>query len=226
MRKRFTSWVGRFNFSRAGLVEASYSWWVVLLAKRKSGRRRERSSSGGLSVRRTTDGRSWVFVHPRCTRDTAEDLEEVRLMIDTGEHEIALDELRWLLSDCSENIAAHVLLGELAVEAGDFPLARGHYGAAYQLGLQTLRRAKMPKPLLYAQPANRAFFEAGQGLIGSLEKLGKSAMANEIVATLMELDPSDPLEVRAMVDALRTGGAPVVELSLELPKTEPEKEGA
>jgi hypothetical protein len=116
------------------------------------------------------------------------------------------------------NIAAHSLSGELAAEVGDFPLARGHYGAGYQLGLQTLRRAKMPKPLLYSQPGNRAFFEAGQGLIGSLEKLGKSAMANEVVATLIELDPSDPLKLRAMVDALRTGGAPVVELKLELPK--------
>jgi hypothetical protein len=152
------------------------------------------------------------MVHPRCARDQTEDLEEVRLMIDAGEHEVAIDELRWLLSDCAENIGAHAMLGEIASEAGDWPLARGHYGAGYQLGLQTLRRAKMPKPLLYSQPANRTFFEAGRGLIAVLEKLGKSAMANEVVATLLELDPSDPLEVRAMVDALRTGGAPVVEL--------------
>jgi hypothetical protein len=161
-----------------------------------------------------------VFAHPHCARDQVEDLEEVRLMIDSGELDVALDELRWLLSDCAENIGSHVLLGELAAEMGDFPLARGHYGAGYQLGLQTLRRAKMPKPLLYAQPANQTFFEAGRGLIGSLEKLGKSAMANEVVLTLTELDPSDPLQLRAMVDAMRTGGAPVVQLSLEPPKKE------
>jgi hypothetical protein len=163
-----------------------------------------------------------VFVHPRCARDTAEDLEEVRLMIDAGELEVARDELRWLLADCPENMAAHVLLGELAVDAGDFPLARGHYGAGYQLGLQTLRRAKMPKPVLYSQPANRAFFEAGRGLIGSLEKLGKSTMADEVVATLMSLDPSDPLKLRAMVDGMRTGGTPIVELKLGLPKSDGE----
>src|SRR5688572_7354470 len=186
------------------------------MSKRKHQRRRPGPSPSGLSVRRTVDGRSWVFVHPRCVRDAAEDLEEVRLMIEAGEIEIALDELRWLVSDCPENMAAHVLLGQLAAETGDFPLARGHYGAGYQLGLQTLRREKMPKPLLYSQPANRAFFDAGQGLIGSLEKLGKSAMADEVVATLVELDPSDPLRLRAMVDALRTGGAPVVELSADL----------
>jgi hypothetical protein len=133
-------------------------------------------------------------------------------MIEAGEHEIALDEMRWLLSDCPEFIAAHTMLGDLAATAGDWPLARGHYGAGYQLGLQTLRRAKMPKPLLYSQPANQPFFEAGRGLIGALEKLGKTAMADEIVTTLLLLDPSDPLKLRAIVDALRTGGAPIVSL--------------
>jgi hypothetical protein len=195
------------------------------LSKGNPKRRRSGHSSSELSVRRTTDGRSWVLVHPRCARDTAEDLEEVRMMIDAGETEIAFDELRWLLSDCAENIGAHVLLGELAAEKGDFPLARGHYGAGYQLGLQTLRRAKFPKPLLYSQPANQTFFEAGRGLIGCLERVGQPQMANEVVATLIELDPSDPLELRAMVDTLRTGGAPVVNLSLDFPKRDDKQPG-
>lgn len=129
-------------------------------------------------------------------RDRAEDLDEVRLMIDAGEIEIARDELRWLLSGCPEFIAAHVLLGELAVAEGDLPLARGHYGAGFQLGLQTLRRARMPKPLLYSQPANRPFFDAGNGLIGCLVKLGKRSLASEIVGILLELDPSNPLQLR------------------------------
>lgn len=173
-------------------------------------------------MRRTTDGHSWVLVHPRCVRDRAEDLEEVQMMIEAGESEIALDELRWLLSGCAEFIGAHVLLGELARSAGDVPLARGHYGAGYQLGLQTLRRAKMPKPLLYSQIANRPFFEAGRGLVWSLEKLGKPQMAMEIVTTLSDLDPADPLTLRTMLDEMRSGGAPVVNL---LPKFPREKEG-
>ena len=102
---------------------------------------------------------------------------------------------------------------------GDVPLARGHYGAGYQLGLQTLRRAKMPKPLLYSQPANQSFFEAGRGLVWSLEKLGKPQMAEEVVATLIELDPADPLQLRAMLDELRSGGAPVVDLLPKFPNT-------
>jgi hypothetical protein len=137
-----------------------------------------------------------VLVHPRCARDRAEDLEEARAMIEAGETELATDELRWLLSDCSEFIAAHVMLGELALLGGDLSLARGHYGAGYQLGLQTLRRAKMPRPLLYSLPANRPFFDAGKGLIECLRSLGKQQMAAEIVEMLLELDPSDPLALR------------------------------
>jgi hypothetical protein len=188
------------------------------LSKRKPPRKSP-GSSNGLSVRRSTDGRSWVFVHPRCARDRAEDLEEVEMMIEAGEADVALDELRWLLSGCSEFIAAHVLLGELARAGGDMPLARGHYGAGYQLGLQTLRRAKMPKPLLYSQPANQSFFHAGQGLIISLEKLGKPQLAEEIVATLLEFDPTDSLHLKSMLDELRSGGAPVINLSPKFPNT-------
>ncbi len=138
-------------------------------------------------------------------------------MVEAGESDIALDELRWLLSGCAEFIAAHVVLGELAHDSGDMNLARGHYGAGYQLGLQTLRRGKMPKPLLYSQAANRPFFEAGRGLAWSLEKLGKRQMAEEVVATLVELDSSDPLQLRRMLDELRSGGAPIVDLSPKFP---------
>lgn len=165
-----------------------------------------------MGVRRTADGRSWLLVHPRCVRDRAEDLEEVRAMIDAGELETAVDELRWLLADCSEFIAAHALLGELAVVGHDVPLARGHFGAGYQLGLQTLRRGGMPAPLLYSQPANRPFFAAGRGMAGCLAKLDKWSMAQEVVDTLLRLDPSDPLKLRAMLDEIGSGGLPIVEL--------------
>src|SRR5438045_6408430 len=120
-------------------------------ASRRKAQRGPSRSPSGLGVRRSTDGQSWVFVHPRCVRDRAEDLQEVQLMIDAGETDVALDELRWLLSGCSEFIAAHVLLGDLARDHPDLPLARAHYGAGYQLGLQALRRAQMPQPVLSSQ---------------------------------------------------------------------------
>jgi hypothetical protein len=154
-----------------------------------------------------------VLVHPWCVRDRAEDLENVQAMIEAGEFDVAVDELRWLLSGCPEFIAAHELLGELAVAmSDDLTLARGHFGAGYQLGLQTLRRAKMPKPLLYSQPANRPFLEAGRGLVWTLEKLNRNDMSQEVVETLLELDSSDPLRLKSLVDELRTGGAPLIGL--------------
>jgi hypothetical protein len=183
------------------------------MAKRKPQRRQPARSTNRVEVRRSTDGRSWMLVHPRCARDRAEDLEEVEAMVEAREFDIATDELRWLISGCPEFIAAHRLLGDLALAAGnDVPLARGHYGAGYQVGLNTLRRAKMPAPLQFSQRANQPFFHAGRGLAWCLEKLGKSQMGEEVAATLVRLDPADPLKLRAMLDELRTGGAPVVDL--------------
>jgi hypothetical protein len=195
------------------------------LSKHKS-TNRSQGSSEGVSVRRAANGRGWVLVHPRAARDRAEDLEEVLMMIEAGEMDVALDELRWLLSGCAEFIGAHVLLGEVARISGDLPLARGHYGAGYQVGLQALRRERMPKPLLYSQLANQSFFEAGQGLIWTLEKLGKPQMAEEIVATLVEFDPADPLHLRAMLDELRSGGAPIIDLSPKFPNVNQDGDAA
>jgi len=168
-------------------------------------------------VRRSTDGKSWVFVHPRGARDRAEDLEEVQLMIESGELDVALDELRWLLSGCAEFIPAHVLLGDIARDMNDLPLARAHYGAGYQLGLQALRREKMPKPVLYSQLANQSFFEAGRGLVWALEKLKKPQMAEEVMGGLIELDQSDPMQLRLLLDELRRDGAPVISLMPKFP---------
>lgn len=191
------------------------------MAKRKPQRRSGQPAANGLSVRRATDGQSWVLVHPRCARDRAEDLEEVQLMVDAGEFDLATDELRWLLSGCAEFIAAHVLLGELALATNsDVPLARGHFGAGYQLALKTLRRAKLPTPLLYSQPANQPFFEAGRGLAWCLAKLDKHDMAQEVVDDTLKFDKSDPLKLRAMLDELRSGGLPVVDLLQSFPKRE------
>jgi hypothetical protein len=154
-----------------------------------------------------------MLVHPRCARDRAEDIEEVRRMIEAGELEIAIDELRWLVSGCGEFIEGHLLLGELALAMDDdVALARGHFGFAYQLGAEALRRADTPSPLPYSHPANEAFFEAGRGLASCLGRLNEWPLAEEVVDALVKLDPADPLHLRAMLDELRTGGLPIVEL--------------
>jgi hypothetical protein len=183
--------------------------------------------STGLSVRRTTNGVGWKLVYPRCVRDRAEDILEVRAMIEAGELEIAVDELRWLLSGCSEFVEAHTLLGQLALEmGGDLPLARGHFGYGYQLGWWTVKRAGQVGPLLCSHPANQPFFLAGQGLAWCLHQLDKSHMASEIIESLITMDPSDPLELRTMFDRPQTDDLPMAQLLDTFPeRDQPEPPG-
>ena len=67
-----------------------FSFRIVDVSKGKPKRRRGAASPSGLSIRRSTDGRSWVLVHPRCARDRAEDLDEVRAMVEAGEFDVAV----------------------------------------------------------------------------------------------------------------------------------------
>lgn len=176
-------------------------------------KRPAKPSPNSVQVQRNASGSAWVFSHPKAVREMAEDLEEVRGMIAAGEGEIAVDELRWLLADCSDFLEAHNLLGELALEISqDIPLARGHFGYAYQLGEKAIRRAECRGPLPGDHPANAPFFAAAQGLAWCLEKLGQPDKANEVVALVKQLDPRDPLGVANAVEELRTKGLPIVEL--------------
>lgn len=169
--------------------------------------------SSSLSLRKLSSG-GWVFVHPRAVRDRAEDLEEVQAMIEAEEYDVAIDELRWLLSGCHDFMAAHVLLGELAIEVdNDLPLARGHFGHAYQLGLRTLKRNRCRGPLPGTQPANAPFYAAAYGLTLCLEKKGSPRMADEVAQQSRKLDPADPARIAEMLDELRSGGTPIVSLS-------------
>ena len=141
------------------------------------------------------------------------DLEEVQQMVEAGELEIAMDELRWILSGCSEMLEPHVLLGQIAIELeNDIPLARGHFGFAFQLGEKTLEREACPGPLPGDSPRNAPWYEAARGIAWCFEKQGQPERANQIAETACRFDPSDPAEIRLMIDDLRSGGLPVVEL--------------
>jgi hypothetical protein len=126
------------------------------------------------------------------------DLEEVRGMLEAGESHIAIDELRWLLDDCHEFLAAHRLLGELALADDDLKLARGHFGIAFHLGAHAAKKAKGTLP--YAREANRDFLESGKGLAWCLMQLEKPEMARDVIEQMLKLDPSDPLNVRSLGD--------------------------
>jgi hypothetical protein len=149
-------------------------------------------------VRRRADA-TWELRHPRCAVEREADLREAAAMIDAGEHEIARDELRWLLDGCSDNIAAHKLLGELALHEDNVPLARGHFGYAYQLGMKAIRGADSPAPFPFEHTTNQEFFAAGKGLVHCLMKLDKREVAAEVVEFLVRCDPRDPLKLRGLL---------------------------
>jgi hypothetical protein len=151
-----------------------------------------------VTVRRRPDG-TWELQHPRCAVEREDDVREVEAMVAAGEGEIARDELRWLLEGCSDNIAAHELLGELAMQAEDAVLARGHFGYAFQIGMKAIRRAGSPTPIPFEHQANQAFFSAGKGLVYCLTKLDKRDMAAEVVEFLVLCDPRDPLNLKGML---------------------------
>src|SRR5258708_2407310 len=66
--------------------------------RRRGGERAGAASSvSSLRVRKVVGQDAWELVHPRCARDRALDLEEVRKMLDAGEVDVAIDECRWLL---------------------------------------------------------------------------------------------------------------------------------
>jgi len=149
-----------------------------------------------LKVRRRPSENAWELVHPRGVLERTDDLDEVQKMLDAGESDVAIDELRWLLNGCSDCVLAHKLLGELAAADGDLRLARGHFGYAYEIGISALPPGGLPGPLPYCLPANKAFFEAAKGLAWCLHELKKPKMAIDVLAELLKLDPSDPLKAK------------------------------
>jgi tetratricopeptide (TPR) repeat protein len=107
------------------------------------------------------------------------------------------------LNGCSDCVIAHKLLGELAAAEGDYRLARGHFGYAYEIGLSALPPEGLKGTLPYRLPANQAFLEAAKGLAWCLRKLNKPRMALPVLGELLKLDPSDPLHVGPWKDELR-----------------------
>lgn len=171
--------------------------------KRSVGQRSGGKPKKPLSLRPIEENsQQYELVFPRCARDRKEDLEEVQAMLAAEEYEVALDELRWLISECSSCLPAHRYLGELALLEEDLSLARGHFGYAYELGLSAIPSRDWQGKLPYEAENNTAFFEAGKGFAYCLQELGKAALAAEVLRRLIQLDPNDPLGCGAMLDSL------------------------
>lgn len=149
-----------------------------------------------VTLKKAPGGDGFELVPPACAIERQDDLAEVHSMLEMGEADVAVDELRWLLEGCSDFIDIHRILGEIALSREDIPLARGHFGYAYRIGSKVI--GDPPCGLLpYALPANQAFLESAKGLAWCLFKLDKAQLARDVVRTLLACDPSDPLGVKS-----------------------------
>ncbi len=166
------------------------------------------SAKRGSSLKLRPADQAWEFelVHPPCAIERADDLEEVHQMIDAGEADVAIDELRWLLSGCADFVEAHQLLGELALADGDAQLARAHFGYAFDIGLAALPSEAWKGALPFRLPGNRSFLTATKGLALCLHEIGQSDRAREVGKRLLAFDPSDPLRVAAWLAQLPAAG--------------------
>src|SRR5262249_4084235 len=137
-------------------------------------------------------GNRFELVHPSCVRETELDFEEGMEIWKAGDPEGARDALRYALAACRDNVWIHLGLGRIALEEFRDPgLARGHFGYALEL----CNRAITPRftgVLPVERPANRPFYDAVDGLIRTLDALGRS---------------EDSAELRALRDRL-SGGRP------------------
>jgi len=170
------------------------------------GRRGAQSETGGrrstVTLRSSERPGEFELVPPSCALERAEDLEEVHQMIDAGENDVAIDELRWLLNDCPDLLEAHQLLGELALVDGDPRLARAHFGYAFDIGLNALPRENWRCALPFRLPGNRSFLTAAKGLAHCLNEIGEPERAREVAQRLIAFDPSDPLRVKSWLTTL------------------------
>lgn len=170
------------------------------------------------------------MLHPTAALELAEDLEEVQTMRAGGEKEVALDELRWLLSECHDSIETHYLLGEMAFEEEDWRLARAHFGHAFDLGYAALPVGGTGGKLSYELPANQPLMQAAKGLAFCLYELKRAKTALAVLDMLASWDAADPLGAAALARkwtdevAASTGGPPTDAPADEEEDDEPEDE--
>ena len=172
-----------------------------------------------VKSRRRPDGR-WELLHPTAALELAEDLEEVQTMRAAGEKDVAVDELRWLLSECHDSIEAHYLLGEMAFEDEDWRLARAHFGHAFDLGYAALPVGGVGGKLSYELPANQPLMQAAKGLAFCLYELERGKTALAVLEVLASWDAADPLGAAALAtkwtaDIAAATGAPPTDAAPE-----------
>ncbi len=153
--------------------------------RRPKGAPRPAGGAGGRGpIRiRQLGGDNFEFIQPQGVWDAELDYEEGIELWKAGDPESARDALRYALSACHDNIWVHVALGQIALdEFRDPALARGHFGYAFELAHRALPqgfKGRLPRD----RPNNRPFYEAIDGLVQSLEALGRHGDSRELEST-------------------------------------------
>ncbi|MDB5387877.1 MAG: hypothetical protein JWM11_3523 [Planctomycetaceae bacterium] len=158
-----------------------------------------RKPPGALELKALGNNR-FEFQAPECALDRDLDLQEAQEMRLASEGEIARDELLYLVADCRGFLEAYLQLAELALEEEDIGLAKGHFGFAYETGLEALPphfRGLLPVKEGY----NRHFFAAGRGLARCLVSRKEPDKAREVLEQLLKFDPTES-ESRSLLEQL------------------------
>lgn len=145
-------------------------------------------------------GNQFAFQPPDCAIDRDLDLEEAIEIRAAGEFEIARDELLYLVGDCRGFLEAYLQLAELALEDEDISLAKGHFGFAYETGLEALPpnfRGQLPCTAGY----NAHFYAAGRGLARCLISRHEPGKAREVLEQLLRFDPAED-NTRSLLEQL------------------------
>jgi hypothetical protein len=128
-------------------------------------------------------------------------------MLEAGETDVATDELRWLLEDCRDLLAAHRLLGEIALTSGEVALARAHFGYAYDIALAAMPPEGLAGTLPGSLAENEVLHESAKGLAWCLHELRRREQALDVVRQMLAWDPADPLGVGAWLTQWQAEGA-------------------
>ena len=173
--------------------------------RRQSGSRRRKSSRrrSEVKLRRVSHTETWELVHPRCVRQRAEDLEEVRSMIDAGEVEIAVERaavparrLRGLRPKPTTCLASRLSPQTISSSRGPISVY------AYDIARAALPAGGVRGTLPYHLAPNQHFFQAAKGLVGCLRQLGREDQAARVAHQMLALDPADALGFAAFAAQL------------------------
>ena len=116
-----------------------------------------------IRLRQVPGKQQWELVHPRSVRDRAEDLEEVRSMIDArrggDRHRGAPLALGWLHRFYRGSQDPR----RVGPDGGRLQACPAHFGYAWDIGIAALPDRGLSGPLAYERPAESAVFRSGQG---------------------------------------------------------------